>query len=56
MIHVKRTIYNLVSLVERNSNPSGHSLVNAEAIVKKAPTDLVELAMEIQKVRTHSSA
>lgn len=39
-----------VRLVERNVTPQGVTLVNPKAIAKKAPNDLVVLAMEIQKV------
>ncbi|XP_014226918.1 uncharacterized protein C1orf50 homolog [Trichogramma pretiosum] len=40
---------NKVALVERNMAPLNVQLVDAKAIAKKAPNDLVELAMEIQK-------
>lgn len=38
-----------VRLVERNIVPQGVALVNPNAVAKKAPNDLVALAMEIQK-------
>ncbi|GLV37776.1 uncharacterized protein CBL_06522 [Carabus blaptoides fortunei] len=38
-----------VVLVERNPAPNGIPLVSAIAVAKRAPNDLVELAMEIQK-------
>ncbi|XP_012264022.2 uncharacterized protein C1orf50 homolog isoform X1 [Athalia rosae] len=38
-----------VRLVERNVVPQGVALVNPSASAKKAPNDLVMLAMEIQK-------
>lgn len=38
-----------VVLVDRNPAPNGIPLVSAIAVAKKAPNDLVELAMEIQK-------
>ncbi|XP_046741858.1 uncharacterized protein C1orf50 homolog [Diprion similis] len=38
-----------VRLVERNVTPQGVTLVNPSAIAKKAPNDLVMLALEIQK-------
>lgn len=40
----------LVNLVERNYQPGGVQLVNTYATARRNPTDLVELAMEIQKV------
>ncbi|KAJ8687570.1 hypothetical protein QAD02_023364 [Eretmocerus hayati] len=38
-----------VLLVERNLSPQGLALVDPKAVAKRAPNDLVELAMEIQK-------
>ncbi|KAK5646468.1 hypothetical protein RI129_004932 [Pyrocoelia pectoralis] len=38
-----------VSLVNRSDEPCGIQLVNSAAVGKRAPNDLVELAIEIQK-------
>lgn len=38
--------------MERNPAPNGIPLVSAIAVAKRAPNDLVELAMEIQKVKS----
>ena len=41
----------LVALVESNSRPSGHQLVNTYMVNRNAdPMDLVELARQVQKV------
>lgn len=52
------TLSKRVNLVERNYNPGGVQLVNTITTAKRSPTDLVELAMEIQKSDTfvHANA
>ncbi|XP_014218741.1 uncharacterized protein C1orf50 homolog [Copidosoma floridanum] len=47
---------NKVSLVERNIAPQGIDLVNPKAVAKKTPSDLVQLAVEIQKADDYVKA
>ena len=45
---------NTVALVESNSRPAGHQLVNSYMTNRNAdPMDLVELAKQVQKVCTY---
>lgn len=44
----------VVTLVDRNTQPFGVELISPIAVGKKTPNDLVELAMEIQKVTLDS--
>ncbi|XP_046397119.1 uncharacterized protein C1orf50 homolog isoform X2 [Ischnura elegans] len=48
MLRIELFFVGTVSLVERNPEPCGVTLVNEKAIARRAPTDLVELAREIQ--------
>ncbi|XP_058808581.1 uncharacterized protein C1orf50 homolog [Phymastichus coffea] len=50
------SIPNKVALVERNIAPQGMKLVDAKAVAKRAPNDLVELAMEIQMADNYVKA
>ncbi|XP_025829972.1 uncharacterized protein C1orf50 homolog [Agrilus planipennis] len=49
---------NEITLVERDVNPYGIALVNPNLVAKRGPSDLVQLAEEIQKADTmiHATA